>query len=336
MLPMLRGRLLAVNGEAPELREFGGGGNRGGGPGGGGRGVGDGRGGGDGGGRGGGDRGGGSRGGGGGGDDGGFGQREQNLSWTDELGDDNRIVAGHWWTAADHGKPLVSLATEYQQRMDLKLGDTLRFDIAGEELEVTVASFREVKWDSFRPNFFIVFPPGLLDGAAGTWMTSAAYEPRAAGDLAGLVQRFPSVSVFNVGDLLAQVRAIIEKAVTAVQSVFIFTLLAGLTVLLAAVQASRDERLHETAVLRVLGARRRMIIASVLAEYSALGLVTGILAASGAAYAGFQLAQLLSLNYRFSATFWAAGCGACIALVVLSGWLATRGVINHPPRAALG
>jgi putative ABC transport system permease protein len=230
---------------------------------------------------------------------------------------------------------LVSLATEYRERLNLKLGDSLTFDIAGEPLTVTVASFREVKWDSFRPNFFIVFPPGLLDGSAGTWMTSAAYQPRSAGELAAFVQKFPAVSVFNVGDLLAQVRSIIDRAVIAVQSVFLFTLLAGLTVLLAAVQASRDERARETAVMRVLGARRRLIVGTLLVEYSALGLVTGLLAASGAAVAGFQLASMLNLNYRFNAPLWAAGVGLSVALVVLSGWLATRSVLNHPPRAAL-
>jgi hypothetical protein len=88
---------------------------------------------------------------------GGFADREQNLTWSDELGDDNRIVAGRWWRPEDLGKPLVSLATEFQERLGLKLGDTLGFDVAGEPLVVTVASFREVKWDSFRPNFFMCF-----------------------------------------------------------------------------------------------------------------------------------------------------------------------------------
>jgi putative ABC transport system permease protein len=202
-------------------------------------------------------------------------------------------------------------------------------------ITVTVANFREVKWDSFRPNFFIVFPPWLLDGASGTWMTSAVYRSQKAGDLSSVVQRYPSVSVFNIGDLLAQVSAIIGKAVTAVQSVFVFTLLAGLTVLLAAVQASRDERARETAVLRVLGARRRLIVGSLLTEYAALGLVTGLLAASGAAFTGYKLASLLNLQFRFDAMSWLAGVLASMALVVLCGWLATRGVVNHPPRAAL-
>jgi putative ABC transport system permease protein len=104
-------------------------------------------------------------------------------------------------------------------------------------------------------------------------MTSAVFEPRSPGDMAALVQRFPSISVFNVADLLAQVRSVVDRAVTAVQSVFFFTLLAGLTVLLATVQASREERRYETAILRVLGARRALIVRSVLWEFSAIGLI---------------------------------------------------------------
>jgi len=310
MLPMVRGRLVTVNGEAVQDMRFpeddGARRQRGG------------------------DAGarGGQR-------QGGFADREQNLTWSGELGDDNRIVAGRWWRPEDLGKPLVSLATEFQERLGLKLGDTLGFDVAGEPLVVTVASFREVKWDSFRPNFFIVFPPGLLDGAAGTYMTSAALEPRTAGEMSQLVQRFPGVSVFNIGDLLAQVRSVIDKAVTAVQSVFIFTLLAGLTVLLAAVQASRDERAYETAVLRVLGARRGMLVRSMLTEFSALGLVAGLLASSGAALGGYLLAWQLELNYRFDPVAWFAGVAITVLIVGFGGWIATRSVVNHPPRAAL-
>jgi putative ABC transport system permease protein len=325
MLPMVRGRLASINDTPVEDRAPGGDPRRGDGAGPAneaGRGDGEA-------GRAGGAQGRGGRG-------GGLAEREQNLTWAAELGNDNRIVAGRWWTDADAGKPLVSLATEFQEQLGLKLGDRLTFTIAGETLTVTVASFREVKWDSFRPNFFIVFPPGLLDGAAGTYMTSAVYTPRVAGDLAQLVQRYPSVSVFNVGDLLSQVRAILDKAVTAVQSVFVFTLLAGLTVLLAAVQASRDERRSEAAILRVLGAQRRTLVQNVLVEFGALGLLAGLLAASGAAFSSFYLARILELEYRFNVLAWAGGVAMGTVIVALSGWLAMRTVLDQPPRAALG
>jgi len=264
----------------------------------------------------------------------GFSEREQNLTWAEDLGDDNRIVEGHWWTPAQFGQPLVSLAVEYQESMGLKLGDRLRFDVAGEALEVTVTSFRKVKWDSFKPNFFIEFPPGLLDSAAGTYMTSAFLQPT-SGAMARLVHRFPGVSVFNVGDLLAQVRAVIDKAVTAVQSVFLFTLLAGLTVLFAAVQASSEERGYEIAILRVLGAGRAMIFASVLSEFSLMGALAGLMAATGASLGGAWLAHALELTYRFDATLWLMGVIAAVLILGAAGAVSTRSMVRTPPRAVL-
>jgi putative ABC transport system permease protein len=263
-----------------------------------------------------------------------FAEREQNLSWAEERGEDNRIVEGHWWSAADRGKPWVSLSVEYRDSLGLRLGDRLRFDVAGESFDVTVTSFRDVKWDSFRPNFFVLFAPGVLDAAPGTYMTSAFMQPT-GGAMAQLVHHFPGVSIFNVGDLLAQVRAVIDKAVTAVQSVFLFTLLAGLTLLLAAVQASREERLYETAVLRVLGARRSMIFTSMLVEFALIGALAGLLAASGASLGGAWLAHALDLQYRFNALLWITGVIGALIVVGAAGTLATRSVVRVPPRVVL-
>ena len=170
--------------------------------------------------------------------------------------------------------------------------------------------------------------------AAGTYMTSAFLTPT-SGAMARLVHRFPAVSIFNVGDLLAQVRAVIDKAVTAVQSVFLFTLLAGLTVLLAAVQASREERLYEIAILRVLGARRTMIFASVLAEFSLMGAVAGLLAATGASLGGAWLAHALDLKYRFNAGLWIVGLLGAVLVVGVAGWVSTRSVVRVAPRSVL-
>ena len=266
----------------------------------------------------------------------GFATREQNLTWTDELGPDNRIIAGRWWTAADAGKPLVSLATEFQESLGLKLGDRLTFDIAGETREVDVASIRKVKWDTFQPNFFIVFAPGVLEGIAGTYMTSAYFTPGAARSLTALARRFPSVSIFDIDELLAQVRAVLDKAALAVQSVFVFTLFAGLTVLLAAVQSSRDERRYESAMLRTLGASRSTVVQGVLAEFTTLGALSGLLAALGASVAAYFLTtRWLELHYVFELLPWLEGVVGGALLVALGGWLATRSVVNQPPLTTL-
>ncbi|HEY2808061.1 MAG TPA: FtsX-like permease family protein [Steroidobacteraceae bacterium] len=266
----------------------------------------------------------------------GFATREQNLTWSAELGADNRIIAGRWWEPGDTGKPLVSLASEFQESLGVKVGDQLTFDIAGEKLQVTVASIRKVKWDTFQPNFFIVFVPGVLEGAAGTYMTSAYFTPGAGHSLAQLAHQFPSVSIFDIDELLTQVRAVLDKAALAVQSVFLFTLLAGLTVLLAAVQSSRDERRYESAMLRTLGASRATVVQGVLAEFTTLGALAGLIAAFGASVgAYFMTTRWLELRYSFQWLPWLEGVVGGALLVAVGGWLATRTVIDQPPLKTL-
>ena len=265
-----------------------------------------------------------------------FATREQNLTWAAELGPDNRIIAGRWWNSADFGRPLVSLASEFQEALGVGVGDHLTFDIAGETREVTVASIRKVKWDTFQPNFFIVFAPGVLEGTAGTYLTSAYFAPGAARSLAQLAHRFPSVSIFDIDELLGEVRAVLDKAALAVQSVFVFTLFAGLTVLLAAVQSSRDERRYESAMLRTLGASRGTVVQGVLAEFATLGSLSGLLAAVGASLAAFYLTtEWLELHYVFELLPWVEGLLGGALLVAVGGWLATRSVIDQPPLTTL-
>jgi putative ABC transport system permease protein len=266
----------------------------------------------------------------------GFAEREQNLSWAKDLQVDNEIVAGRWWTEDDYGKPLVSVSTDYEEELGLKLGDKLRFDVAGETLEAEITSFREVQWDSFRPNFFLVFAPGTLDGLAGTWLTSMKLDGEQRKLLVDLVRRFPSVSVFDIDAILAQVRDVIDRASLAVQYVFLFTLAAGITVLLAAIQATRDERRYESAMLRTLGARRRVVLAGVASEFTALGMLAGVLAAIGATVAGWLLAtEVFDLEYTIDPWVWVIGLFAGAVIVGGAGTFAARKVINHPPISTL-
>jgi putative ABC transport system permease protein len=266
----------------------------------------------------------------------GFLEREQNLTWSAALMEDNQLIAGSWWTREDAGKPLVSISSEYQEALQLKLGDKLSFDIAGEPLTVVVASVRKIRWDSFRPNFFLVFPPGLLDGAAGTYMTSVFLTPAQRPALADLVRAFPTISVLDVDAILKQIRDIMDRASLAVQYVFLFTLAAGVVVLLAAVQSTRDERRYESAMLRTLGASRRTVLQGVAAEFSALGFLSGTLAAVGATGVGWVLARrLFSLQYTLDPWVWAVGLVCGTVLVGLSGTLATRRVVNTPPIVTL-
>ena len=265
-----------------------------------------------------------------------FAEREQNLSWARELPPDNRIVQGSWWTSPDPKHPEVSVATEFQEELGLNLGDRLSFDVAGETVLATVTNVRKVRWDGFRPNFFLVFSPGVLDGATGTFMTSVHIEPAQRASLTELVRRFPGITVLDVETLLGQVRELIDRASLAVQYVFAFTLAAGVFVLLAAIQATRDERRYESTVLRTLGAKRGTVLRGVAAEFITLGLLSGVLAATAASLAGWQLAtRLFGLQYRFDAALWLVGLVSGALLVGVAGTLATRSVVSTPPARTL-
>jgi putative ABC transport system permease protein len=262
--------------------------------------------------------------------------REANLTWAKYLQTDNKIVAGRWWTDADVGDAQVSVEVELAQALNLQLGDQLTYDVAGETIGARVTSFREVKWESFRPNFFMVFSPGVLDAAAGTYITSLNIPEQQRSLLTDFVRRFPEVVAIDLDAILTQVRGVMDKASLAVQYVFGFTLLAGITVLLAAIQATRDERRYESAMLRTLGASRRTVLQGVAAEFTTLGLLAGTLAAFGASAAGYFLAtRLFNLQYSVDPLVWVAGLVSGALLVGISGTLATRSVVNHPPVATL-
>ena len=262
-------------------------------------------------------------------------RRDSNLSWTAELQADNRVVEGRFWSGPTESAE-VSVEQDFGRELGLELGDELGFNIAGETLTATVTSFRTVEWDSFSPNFFMVFSPGVLDDYPATYISSM-YLPEAQRDVVlDLMREFPSVTAIDLDAVLGQVRDVMDKAALAVQAVFVFTLLAGLTVLWAAVQSTRDERRYESAMLRTFGASRKRVLGGVAAEFIAIGLLAGVLASAGATLAGWLLAEnLFELDYGFSAALWLAGPLAGVLLVGLSGLAATWRVVTHAPNSVL-
>jgi len=258
--------------------------------------------------------------------------REANLSFAATLSASNEILQGEWWPENYSGPPLVSVEEEAALETGLTVGDRMTFVIAGRELEATIASIRKINWDSFQPNFFMVFSPGALDGSPTTYISSLRLEKEQQPVLVKLVRAHPSISVIDIDSILQQIRGIVEKASLAVQAVFIFTLAAGIAVLFAAVQSTIDERRFESAILRALGARKRTVFSGVMAEFAALGAAAGILASGGASIlAAIVAVQLFELPYEFNPFLWVAGVAAGVLVVCASGFIAARGAVNAPP-----
>lgn len=263
-------------------------------------------------------------------------EREFNLSWAQRMQSDNRVVAGAWWTAADRGKPLLSVEEGIAKTLGLRLGDTLTYQVAGREFGARVTSLRKVDWDSFHVNFFVVAPPGVLEDFPASYITSFYLPPGSEATLNEMVRAFPNFTVIDVAALMAQVRAIMERVTGAVEFVFLFTLGAGLMALYAAIAATREERIYEAAILRTLGASRRQLALGQLAEFAGIGLLAGVTAALGASALSYVLStHVFHLPYAFNPWLWLVAVFGGGAGVAAAGWLGARGVLRHPPLETL-
>lgn len=259
-------------------------------------------------------------------------EREFNLSWSDRLPDDNQLVAGNWWAGEDHGAAQLSVEEGIASTLGIKLGDQLTYGVGGATFSARVASLRKVNWDSFRVNFFVIASPGVLEKFPASYITSLHLPDAQGGLLDEMVKAFPNLTVIDVAAVMNEVRAIMDRVAGAVEFVFLFTWLMGFTVLYAAIAATRDERVYETAILRTLGASRRQLLAGLFAEFAGIGMLAGLVAALGASGTSYILStRILALPYVFN--FWLLPVGMLAGTVAIgvAGIAGCYSVLNQPP-----
>jgi putative ABC transport system permease protein len=262
--------------------------------------------------------------------------REFNLSWRAALPPGNRLIEGAWFKPEEAGQGLASVEEGLAKTLGIKLGDALTFTIAGKETAVRVSSLRKLEWDSMRVNFFVLMPPGVIDDAPASYITSF-YLPADKAMLGReLVAQFPNLTLIDVEQVLKQIQTVMEQVSSAVQFIFLFTLLAGGVVLYSVLMSAFDERRYELSVMRALGAQRRQLRQALLAELLVVGAIAGLIAALGASVLGQVLARqvfLMELPINLWLPVEAAIIGALLAAGV--GWLAIRQLLNTPPLLAL-
>ncbi len=262
--------------------------------------------------------------------------REFNLSWLERLPADNSVVEGRFWKGGDTVDPQLSIEREFAERIGVALGDTLRFRFGGDYYEAPVTSLREVKWDSFNVNFFVLASPGFLEDAPATYLTSFYLPEDSQVLLPRLVRAFPSVTLIDITSILEAVRSIMDQGVRVVELMALLTLVSGLVVLLAALQVTREERRFESALLRALGGSRGLIRRLALTEFLLLGGAAGVLAGAGAAVAGYWMARsLFDLDYGINPLLPVAGLLAGVLVVTVAGAAATRGLYRVSPMRLL-
>lgn len=261
--------------------------------------------------------------------------REFNLSWVADVPDGNEITGGSWW-AEEEASAQWSVEEDVAERLGIELDDELTFRIGGESATGRVTSLRRVNWENFQPNFFVLSTPALLNDHGAEWMTAYRTPPEGRGEIADIARDFPGVTVLDVAALIEQIRGIIDQGTRAVEYVFLFTLVAGLTVLVAAVNASREERRTEIALLRTLGASRARIRRHLIAEFGSLGALAGGIAAGGAAVTGWAIStRVLELPYAFNPWLPVLGIGGGALVIAAAGLITTRNLVEERPIAVL-
>ena len=257
--------------------------------------------------------------------------REFNLSYATEPPAHNRLVAGRW-TQGD--ADTLSMEEGIAKTLGLHVGDVLRFDMAGYLHEARITSLRKVDWSSMRANFFVMFPVDALASVPTTYIAAFRAPERAPGTPGfdnPLLARFPNVTNVDMGATLDQVQSVLSQVIRAVEFLFLFTLSAGLVVLLATVTATREARAREYAVLRALGATQRVLQQVQMAELAGVGALAGLLSASVAMALGWGLARFV-FEFDWQPLFWMplAGALAGALLAWLAGWWGLRDVLRRP------
>ncbi|MDD2723123.1 MAG: FtsX-like permease family protein [Methylovulum sp.] len=259
--------------------------------------------------------------------------RELSLTWTDTLPDENNITAGAW---RPETKGLVSVEQKLADSLKIKVGDVLAFTVGSGQFTATVSSLRSLRWDTMKPNFYMIFSKGTLDKFPSTYLTSF-YLPRAdKNKLNALVKKYPNTTVMEVDAVLQQIKTIITQLTQAINYLLYFALLAGFTVLFAAVYATLDQRIYEGALMRTLGANRKLLRNNQVVEFAGLGFIAGVVAvlmSEAVLYALYT--RVMGMGYQPNYRVWLVIPLLGAVCVGLAGCRGLRGVLDKAPLTVL-
>lgn len=250
----------------------------------------------------------------------------------------SNIVQGEWWVSDYHGTPLVSVDSALEKDLDLALGDHLTLSIAGEEVDVTIASFRKVDYATLNINFALVLSPGVIEDLPHTFLATlrVSDEPKEIALVNGLATDFPNVSAIRISETLQQVNTIIGYISIALTITVSITLVAGILVLSGALTAVQDKRIYDTVLFKLLGAKRRTIIAAYLTEWLILGAITALIASGLGSFGAWMVLDVLNNPefYMMYPTIIATLLG-CLSFVSLLGFITNAHALNTKPAPLL-
>lgn len=266
-------------------------------------------------------------------------RRELNVTWSEHLAEDNKVLAGEWWDKwqrTEANLPGVSVEIETATGIGLKIGDRLQFSFGGLEMHAQVASFRSLDWRSMRPNFFFIFEPGSLDNYSPTYITSIYLPPAQKSFINKLLHDHPTILVMELDRIIEQIRSIVNQVSDGVLLVLWLTLIGGCLVLFAAVMGSIAARKQQAGLLRALGSPRQLIVGSICAEFAILGGLAGLIAILGTEILLISLQTfVLETPMQPHYIYWIISPLSGALFVTALGYVGCRRVVTTPPAIVL-
>lgn len=259
--------------------------------------------------------------------------RDLSLTWAEGLPKDNKTIAGRW-DATKRGQ--VSIEQKLAKSLRVELGDKLTFTIGSQTMHATVSHIRSVRWDTMKPNFYMIFSADTLSAYARTYITSFYLPKDNKNYLNLLVKKFPGITVLEVDAMLEQFKLILTQLTAAINYLLYFALLAGFTVLFAAVYSTLDSRIYEGTLMRTLGANRALLRKAHLVEFSLLGLVSGLIAVFMSELLLYVLyTYVLKLDYQINGLLWIVIPLISTFCIAIAGFWGVRSVVNKSPMQVL-
>lgn len=262
---------------------------------------------------------------------------DRGLTYAPTPPDGTRLVAGQWWPSDYRGAPLVSFDAALARGFGVGIGDTITVNILGREIEARIANLRTIDWTTLNLNFTFVFAPGVLEAAPQTWIATVKARPEEEEKVyRAITDRFANVTVIRVKDALDTLAGLLGNIGLAARVVGAVSIATGLMVLAGAMAASQRRRVHDTVVMKVLGATRRRILEAFIYEFAALGLITAIAAILiGSLAAWLVITEVMNLQWSFPFSVAALTAFGAVTLTLALGLAGTLGALRQRPLSLL-
>ncbi len=264
---------------------------------------------------------------------------EYTVTYRDKLEPNETVIAGEIWNPVPSTQPQISIEESMKGMMGLDVGGNITFDILGRKMTAKVTSIRRVDWRNSRTGFYVVFRPGTLESAPQMYVAAIdgpTNPPERSRFQRTVVDQFPNITIIDVMDIVRDVRRILNHVTLAISFIGIFVLFSGALILIGSISLTKFQRVYESAVLKTLGARRKLILIILVIEYGLLGTVSGIIGSLAAMALSYSIGRFVfEIPWRYTPAIYAAGILLTATVVIVVGALASLDVLNRKPLATL-